>query len=32
LAEEAPLTYAKLAMKDNGLQDYVDAMNWFNPS
>ena len=30
LAEEAPLTYAKLAMKDNGLQDYVDAMNEFN--
>ena len=32
LAEETPLTYAKLALKDNGLQDYVDAMNWFNPS
>ena len=30
LAEEAPLTYAKLAMKNNGLQDYVDAMNEFN--
>lgn len=32
LAEETPLTYAKLTLKDNGLQDYVDAMNWFNPS
>lgn len=30
LAEESPLTYAKLAMKENGLQDYVDAMNEFN--
>lgn len=30
LAEETPLTYAKLALKDNGLQDYVDAMNEFN--
>lgn len=30
LAEEAPLTYAKLAPKENGLQDYVDAMNEFN--
>lgn len=30
LAEEEPLTYAKLAMKDNGLQDYVDAMNELN--
>ena len=30
LAEETPLLYAKLAMKENGLQDYVDAMNWFN--
>ena len=32
LAEDSPLTYAKLALKDNGLQDYVDAMNWFNPT
>ena len=32
LAEDSPLTYAKLALKENGLQDYVDAMNWFNPS
>lgn len=32
LAEDAPLTYAKLALKKNGLQDYVDAMNWFSPS
>ncbi len=30
LAEESPLLYAKLALKTNGLQDYVDAMNWFN--
>ena len=30
LAVEAPLTYAKFALKGNGLQDYVDAMNWFN--
>lgn len=30
LAEEAPLLYAKLALKENGLQDYVDAMNEFN--
>ena len=26
LAEEAPLLYAKLALKESGLQDYVDAM------
>lgn len=32
LAEDTPLTYAKLALEKNGLQDYVDAMNWFNPS
>ena len=30
LAEETPLTYAKIALKDNGLQDYVDAINEFN--
>ena len=30
LAEEAPLLYAKLALKEKGLQDYVDAMNEFN--
>ncbi len=30
LAEETPLLYAKLALKANGLQDYVDAMNKFN--
>ena len=30
LAEETPLLYAKLALKENGLQDYVDAMNEFN--
>lgn len=30
LAEEAPLLYAKLALKENRLQDYVDAMNLIN--
>lgn len=30
LAEKTPLLYAKLALKENGLQDYVDAMNEFN--
>lgn len=30
LAKDAPLTYANLALKKNGLQDYVDAMNEFN--
>ena len=30
LAEETPLLYAKLALKANGLQDYVNAMNQFN--
>lgn len=30
LAREAPLLYAKLALKESGLQDYVDAMNEFN--
>ena len=30
LAEETPLLYAKLALKANGLQDYVDAMNEFS--
>ena len=30
LAEEQPLTYAKFALSDDGLQGYVDAMNWFN--
>lgn len=30
LAEEPPLLYAKLALNDNGLQDYVNAMNEFN--
>ena len=29
LAEEAPLLYAKLALRENGLQDYVDVMNEF---
>lgn len=30
LAEEFPLLYAKLALKENGLQDYVDAINEIN--
>ena len=30
LAEETPLLYVKLALRENGLQDYVDAMNEFN--
>ena len=30
LAKEQPLTYAKFALSDTGLQDYVDAINWFN--
>ena len=30
LAAETPLTYAQLALKENGLQNYVEAMNWFN--
>ena len=30
LAEKTPLLYAKLALKESGLQDYVDAMNEFN--
>lgn len=30
LAKESPLTYANLALKDNGLQDYVDGMNELN--
>lgn len=30
LAEDSPLTYVKLALKKNGLQDYVDAMNELN--
>ena len=30
LAEETPFTYSKLALKENGLQDYVDAMHEFN--
>ena len=29
-SEEAPLLYAKLALRENGLPDYVDAMNEFN--
>ena len=30
LAKESPLLYAKLALKENGLQNYVDAMNELN--
>ena len=30
LAEDSPLTYAKLALKENVLQDYVNAMNELN--
>ena len=30
LAEETQLLYAKLALKTNGLQDYVNALNEFN--
>lgn len=30
LAGDSPLTYAKLVLKENGLQDYVDVMNEFN--
>jgi len=30
LAEDVPLTYTKIALKENGLQDYVDAMNELN--
>lgn len=30
LAEESPFTYAKLAMQENGLQDYVDAITSLN--
>ena len=30
LAEESPLLYAKLALKDSGLQGFVDAMIEFN--
>ena len=30
LAEDTPLLYAKLALKENGLQDYVNVMNEFN--
>ncbi len=30
LAEDFPLTYAKLALKENGLQNYVNTMNELN--
>lgn len=30
LAEQKPLTYTKLAFKENGLQDYMDAIEEFN--
>ncbi|MDD3416926.1 MAG: hypothetical protein PHY47_23520 [Lachnospiraceae bacterium] len=29
-AEEQLLTYVNFALSNTGLQDYVDAMNWFN--
>lgn len=28
--KETPLTYVKVALKINGLQDYIDAVNEFN--
>lgn len=30
LAKESPLLYTKLALIENGLQDYVDAISEFN--
>ena len=30
LTKDSPLTYAKLTLKENGLQDYVDGMNELN--
>jgi hypothetical protein len=30
LAQDTPLLYAKLALKENGLQGFVEAMNEFN--
>jgi hypothetical protein len=30
LAQDTPLFYTKLALEENGLQWYVDAMNEFN--
>lgn len=30
LAMQEPASYIQIAMKPNGLQDYVDAMNVFN--
>ena len=30
LAQDAPLLYAELALKTDGLQGYVDTMNEFN--
>lgn len=30
LAEDQPLTYAKFAMSDTRLQDYLEAINEFN--
>lgn len=30
LAEDTPLLYAKLVLKENGIHDYVNAMNEFN--
>lgn len=30
LAQDSPLLYAELALKSDGLQEYVDTMNGFN--
>jgi hypothetical protein len=30
LAQDTPLLYAKLALKENGLQGYMDGMNELN--
>jgi hypothetical protein len=30
LAQDTPLLYAKLALKENGLQGFVNVMNEFN--
>ena len=30
LAQDAPLLYAELALKEDGLQGYVEAINEFN--
>jgi hypothetical protein len=30
LAQDTPLLYAKLALKENGLQGFIEALNEFN--